>query len=261
MDEPTIIDLSTREEAEEEIDFEQDLLTVPPGFKKGVDFAPKDHPAPAPSLLSLSRLLEPLDLGGGDEDESEAVGQPGIPRGDTVSTSPCSASLARASSLEDLVLKEASTAVSPPEPPKPLPQEQWAIPVDVTSPVGDFYRLIPQLAFQWAFEPDVFQKQAILHLERHDSVFVAAHTSAGKTVVAEYAIALAQKHMTRSMLYSGSDVIRDLEWVIFDEVHYINDAERGVVWEEVLIMLPDHVSIILLSATVPNALEFADWIG
>lgn len=50
---------------------------------------------------------------------------------------------------------------------------------------------------QWAFEPDVFQKQAILHLERHDSVFVAAHTSAGKTVVAEYAIALAQKHMTR----------------------------------------------------------------
>ncbi|KAB0400292.1 hypothetical protein E2I00_011753 [Balaenoptera physalus] len=296
MDEPTITDLSTREEAEEEIDFEKGLLTVPPGFKKGVDFAPEDHPAPAPGLLSLSCLLEPLDLGGGDEDESEAVGQLGGPRRDTVSASPCSAPLARASSLENLVLQEASTAVAPPEPPKPPPQEQWAIPVDVTSP--------------WAFEPDVFQKQAILHLERHDSVFVAAHTSAGKTVVAEYAIALAQKHMTRtiytspikalsnqkfrdfrntfgdvglltgdvqlhpeasclimtteilrSMLYSGSDVIRDLEWVIFDEVHYINDAERGVVWEEVLIMLPDHVSIILLSATVPNALEFADWIG
>uniref|UniRef100_A0A5F9DK72 SKI2 subunit of superkiller complex n=1 Tax=Oryctolagus cuniculus TaxID=9986 RepID=A0A5F9DK72_RABIT len=310
MDEPTIADLSTREEAEEDIDFEKDLLTIPPGFKKGVDFAPKDRPAPAPGLLSLSCLLEPLDLGGGDEDESEAVGQPGGPGGDTAPASSCSAPLARTSSLEELVMKEASTVVSPPEPPKPPPQEQWAIPVDVTSPVGDFYRLIPQPAFQWAFEPDVFQKQAILHLEQHDSVFVAAHTSAGKTVVAEYAIALAQKHMTRtiytspikalsnqkfrdfrntfgdvglltgdvqlhpeasclimtteilrSMLYSGSDVIRDLEWVIFDEVHYINDAERGVVWEEVLIMLPDHVSIILLSATVPNALEFADWIG
>ena len=37
----------------------------------------------------------------------------------------------------------------------------------------------------------------------------------------------------RSMLYKGADVIRDLEWVIFDEVHYVNDAERGVVWEEV----------------------------
>uniref|UniRef100_A0A8V8TL97 Superkiller complex protein 2 n=1 Tax=Homo sapiens TaxID=9606 RepID=A0A8V8TL97_HUMAN len=310
MDEPTITDLNTREEAEEEIDFEKDLLTIPPGFKKGMDFAPKDCPTPAPGLLSLSCMLEPLDLGGGDEDENEAVGQPGGPRGDTVSASPCSAPLARASSLEDLVLKEASTAVSTPEAPEPPSQEQWAIPVDATSPVGDFYRLIPQPAFQWAFEPDVFQKQAILHLERHDSVFVAAHTSAGKTVVAEYAIALAQKHMTRtiytspikalsnqkfrdfrntfgdvglltgdvqlhpeasclimtteilrSMLYSGSDVIRDLEWVIFDEVHYINDVERGVVWEEVLIMLPDHVSIILLSATVPNALEFADWIG
>jgi antiviral helicase SKI2 len=37
----------------------------------------------------------------------------------------------------------------------------------------------------------------------------------------------------RSMLYRGADVIRDVEWVIFDEVHYVNDAERGVVWEEV----------------------------
>ena len=37
----------------------------------------------------------------------------------------------------------------------------------------------------------------------------------------------------RSMLYNGSEVIRELEWVIFDEVHYINDIERGHVWEEV----------------------------
>ena len=65
----------------------------------------------------------------------------------------------------------------------------------------------------------------------------------------------------RSMLYNGSDVIRDLEYVIFDEVHYINDSERGVVWEEVLILLPDHVNIIMLSATVPNTMEFADWVG
>jgi antiviral helicase SKI2 len=38
--------------------------------------------------------------------------------------------------------------------------------------------------------------------------------------------------------------------VIFDEVHYVNDAERGVVWEEVIIMLPKHINIVLLSATV-----------
>lgn len=98
-------DLSTQEEAEEDIDFEKDLLTIPPGFKKGMDFAPKDHPAPAPGLFSLSRLLEPLDLGGIDEFEREAVGQPGGTREDSVSASPCSAALARTSSLEDLVLK------------------------------------------------------------------------------------------------------------------------------------------------------------
>ena len=37
----------------------------------------------------------------------------------------------------------------------------------------------------------------------------------------------------RSMLYKGADIIADIEWVVFDEVHYVNDAERGVVWEEV----------------------------
>eukprot|EP00956_Cyclotella_meneghiniana_P016068 scaffold25137_cov36-Cyclotella_meneghiniana.AAC.1 len=52
----------------------------------------------------------------------------------------------------------------------------------------------------------------------------------------------------RSMLYRGADLIRDIEWVIFDEVHYINDSERGVVWEEVIIMLPDYVNLIFLSA-------------
>lgn len=44
---------------------------------------------------------------------------------------------------------------------------------------------------------DTFQKQAILHMENNNNVFVAAHTSAGKTVVAEYAIALSLRHMTK----------------------------------------------------------------
>ena len=44
-------------------------------------------------------------------------------------------------------------------------------------------------------------------------------------------------------------------------MHYVNDAERGVVWEEVIIMLPAHVNLILLSATVPNVMEFAGWVG
>lgn len=64
--------------------------------------------------------------------------------------------------------------------------------------ITDLFLFPPLL--QWPFELDVFQKQAVLRLEAHDSVFVAAHTSAGKTVVAEYAIALSQKHMTRCVL-------------------------------------------------------------
>ena len=41
----------------------------------------------------------------------------------------------------------------------------------------------------------------------------------------------------------------------------MNDAERGVVWEEVIIMLPDRINLIFLSATTPNTVEFSDWIG
>jgi ATP-dependent RNA helicase DOB1 len=138
---------------------------------------------------------------------------------------------------------------------------------------------------------------------------VAAHTSAGKTAIAEYAIALSlnrkqrviytspikalsnQKYrelaeeftdvglmtgdvtinesasclvmtteILRSMLYNGSEVTREMAWVIFDEVHYMRDKERGVVWEETIILLPTVVKYVFLSATIPNAREFCEWI-
>ena len=143
-------------------------------------------------------------------------------------------------------------------------------------------------------------------------MFVAAHTSAGKTVVAEYAIALAKKNLKKAiytspikalsnqkyrefkakfgaenvgiltgdvclnpqasclivttevlqhMLYKSADITRDIDWVIFDEVHYVNDDERGFVWEETIIMLPDHINLVMLSATVPNYANFAEWVG
>lgn len=201
------------------------------------------------------------------------------------------------------------------EPPKSLnnsKQYKWAVEEKLKSAdeLSTFREQVPMMAIEYPFELDSFQKQAVLHLEKNECVFVSAHTSAGKTVVAEYAIALASKHLTRaiytspiktlsnqkyrefkktfgdvglitgdvsinpnatcliltteilrSMLYRGADLIRDVEWVIFDEVHYISDADRGVVWEEVIIMLPQHINVILLSATVPNTMEFADWVG
>jgi len=65
----------------------------------------------------------------------------------------------------------------------------------------------------------------------------------------------------RSMLYRGSEVVREIAWVIFDEVHYMRDKERGVVWEEAIIMVPKNVRFVFLSATIPNAQEFSEWIA
>jgi len=64
----------------------------------------------------------------------------------------------------------------------------------------------------------------------------------------------------RSMLYNGSEIVREMAWVIFDEVHYMRDKERGVVWEETIILLPKEVKYCFLSATIPNSREFAEWI-
>ncbi|KAJ1974857.1 ATP-dependent RNA helicase mtr4, partial [Dimargaris xerosporica] len=164
-------------------------------------------------------------------------------------------------------------------------------------------------ARQYPFQLDPFQQLSIHCIERSESVLVSAHTSAGKTVIAEYAIAQSlrnkqrviytspikalsnQKYremaeefgdvglmtgdvtinpsasclvmtteILRSMLYRGSEVMREVAWVVFDEIHYMRDKSRGVVWEEALIMLPHTVHHVFLSATIPNAYEFAKWI-
>ena len=63
------------------------------------------------------------------------------------------------------------------------------------------------------------------------------------------------------MQYKGSEVMREVAWIIFDEVHYMRDRERGVVWEESIVMAPKNSRFVFLSATVPNAKEFADWVA
>ena len=64
----------------------------------------------------------------------------------------------------------------------------------------------------------------------------------------------------RNMLYADSGALRDLAYVIMDEVHYLADRFRGPVWEEVIIHLPRRVKVVALSATVSNAEEFGDWL-
>jgi ATP-dependent RNA helicase DOB1 len=142
----------------------------------------------------------------------------------------------------------------------------------------------PAKTYNFALDP--FQQQSINFIDKEESVLVATHTSAGKTAVAEYAIAKSLKanqrviytspikalsnqkfrdlqeefgnvglmtgditinpeatalvmttEILRSMLYRGSEIMREVAWVIYDEVHYMRDSERGVVWEESIILL------------------------
>lgn len=191
-------------------------------------------------------------------------------------------------------------------------QHQVALPPDLD------YEYVPlsehkppaEPARKYAFKLDPFQSISVASIERDESVLVSAHTSAGKTVVAEYAIAQCLKRnqrviytspikalsnqkyrdfegefgdvglmtgdvtinptasclvmtteILRSMLYRGSEIMREVAWVIFDEIHYLRDATRGVVWEETIILLPDKVRYVFLSATIPNAFQFAEWIA
>ena len=70
----------------------------------------------------------------------------------------------------------------------------------------------------------------------------------------------------RNMLYgtnfgSVSDNLKDVRYVVLDEVHYMNDEQRGTVWEESIIYCPTNVQIIALSATVANSQQLTDWIN
>jgi len=64
----------------------------------------------------------------------------------------------------------------------------------------------------------------------------------------------------RNMLLTGED-LSSLAYVIIDEIHFLDDPERGTVWEEVLIYLPPSVKVLGLSATLANIREFSDWLS
>ena len=64
----------------------------------------------------------------------------------------------------------------------------------------------------------------------------------------------------RNMIYAGSFALERLSHVVMDEIHFLADASRGAVWEEVILNLDDSVNIIGLSATVSNSEEFGEWL-
>jgi superfamily II RNA helicase len=64
----------------------------------------------------------------------------------------------------------------------------------------------------------------------------------------------------RNSIISEPQRFKNTAWVIFDEVHYLDDKERGTVWEETIILLPKHIRILALSATIPNIEQFSNWL-
>ena len=64
----------------------------------------------------------------------------------------------------------------------------------------------------------------------------------------------------RNMLLAGEE-LPHLAYVIIDEIHFLDDIERGTVWEEVLIYLPTRVKVLGLSATLANIHEFSAWLS
>jgi len=65
----------------------------------------------------------------------------------------------------------------------------------------------------------------------------------------------------RNKILESEKGLDNYSWIIFDEIHYLDDYERGTVWEESLIFLPQHMNMLALSATIPNMDEFASWLN
>ena len=181
-------------------------------------------------------------------------------------------------------------------------------------PLPTFSSLPPARLFPFSLDPWQQAAVAVLHAGRH--LLVSAHTSAGKSVAAEYGISLAlqaagravycapiktlsnQKQrawhgsaeypevglltgdvclspaapvlvmttevLRHALFSSSSPLLSGVQCVVFDEVHYLSDEERGTVWEESLIaLLTLHPSLqlVCLSATIGNARQLADWMA
>lgn len=82
----------------------------------------------------------------------------------------------------------------------------------------------------------------------------------GDVVLNPYAqVLLMTTEIFRNTIFDDIERLQDVSYVIFDEIHYINDIERGTVWEESLIFAPQHIKFVCLSATIPNINTFAEW--
>jgi superfamily II RNA helicase len=80
------------------------------------------------------------------------------------------------------------------------------------------------------------------------------------TIHPEAPLLIMTTEVFRNTIFENPERLDPVSFVIFDEVHYIDDEERGTVWEESILYAPLHIRIIALSATIPNVEQLASWI-
>ena len=100
------------------------------------------------------------------------------------------------------------------------------------------------------------QKYRDFYAEYGDKIGIVT----GDVVLNPYAqVLLMTTEIFRNTIFDDIERLQNVSYVIFDEIHYINDIERGTVWEESIIFAPQHIKFVCLSATIPNINTFAEW--
>ena len=79
------------------------------------------------------------------------------------------------------------------------------------------------------------------------------------SINADAPILIMTTEIYRNCLFEMSERIQKTSWIIFDEIHYLDDPERGTVWEEAILFTPAEIQILALSATIPNVQVLASW--
>ncbi len=138
----------------------------------------------------------------------------------------------------------------------------------VTAPTGAGKTLIAEYAVEKCLETNrrvIYtapikalsnQKYRDFQAEYDDKIGIVT----GDVVLNPFAqVLLMTTEIFRNTIFDDIDRLQDVSYVIFDEIHYINDIERGTVWEESIIFAPQHIKFVSLSATIPNIASFAEW--
>src|SRR6188508_961148 len=141
----------------------------------------------------------------------------------------------------------------------------------VAAPTGSGKTLVGEFAVHLALEQGrkCFYTTPIKALSNQKFNDLVARYGADKvglltgdnTINGEAPVVVMTTEVLRNMLYAGSRTLHGLGYVVMDEVHYLADRDRGAVWEEVIIHLPESVALVSLSATVSNAEEFGEWLA